>query len=134
MKQYTVIMGVIFLAMTVLVGSAYSNNRTDDPLGIAVAPHTLILSKNQGAVSVHTYIPYSAVDLNSLVLESDVPGTDSLEPVWTKADDRGNLVAYFAETDVEAIVATPVTALTLSGVLGPDDEPFSGSDEVNVKS
>lgn len=133
MKQYAVIVGATCLVMTLLAGSAFSNNRTDDPLGIAVAPHTLVLSKSQGAVSVHTYIPYSRVECDTLILESDVPGADSLDPTWTKADDRGNLVAYFDEDEVKSIVAVPETTLTLTGVLAPDDEIFRGSDEVNVK-
>ena len=79
MKQYGLIVGVACLAMVLFVSGAYSNNRTDDALGIAVAPHTLVLSKSQGAVSVHSYIPYSTVELDTLLLTSDVPGADSLD-------------------------------------------------------
>lgn len=127
----------VLVAMLVAVGllaafgTAHSsgNGRTSDPLGIAVAPQTLVLSKSQGAVSVHTAIPYRSVDLETLVLSSSL---GACVPTWTKADLRGDLVAYFNEAEVEAIVAVPSTRLTLSGET--DAGPFSGSDTVSVKN
>lgn len=110
---------------TGLIGQAFSNSRTDDALGIAVSPQTLILSLDQGgAVTVHTAIKLSAVDAGSLTLNGIPAGS-----VW--ADSRGNVVARFSETAVEAIVAPPGAVLTLEGLM-KDGTAFSGSDEVRV--
>lgn len=104
---------------------ALSNSRTDDPLGIAVSPQTFILSLDQGgAVTVHTAIPYRLVDTGSLTANG-VPASAS----W--ADSRGNLVARFSESAVEATVAAPGGIVTLNGLL-KDGSGFSGSDEVRV--
>lgn len=116
------------LALTIaasLTTRVFSNARTDDPLGVAVSPQTLILSLDQGgAVTVHTLIRLSAVDTASLTLIG-VPATAA----W--ADSRGNLVARFNEADIEALVAPPSAVLTLEGML-KDGTPFAGSDEVRV--
>ena len=110
---------VVFVSSVALFGA-----RTDDPLGIAVSPHTLIIGADQGSISVHTAIPLSAVDTSTLQLNG--------VPVWwTKADARGELVAKFHEADVKAIVAPPTTVLTLTGEM-KDGSPFAGSDEVRV--
>lgn len=118
--------GASLLALLLLTAVAgFSGDRSDDPLGVAVSPQNLILNWDQGgAVVVHTDIPYGAVDCSSLEL-SGVPVW------WTKADDRGCLVAFFHEAEVEAIVSPPAAVLTLTGcdVYG---EEFVGSDTVMV--
>ena len=119
---FVILMLSVFLFAAV---SAFSGNRSDDPLGIAVSPQTLILNFEQGGhVCVHTDIPYGTVNKSSLAL-SGVPVW------WTKADLRGCLVAYFHEEDVEAIVSPPSATLTLTG-LRTDGTAFSGSDTVSV--
>ncbi len=111
--------------LVVATVTAFSGNRSEDPLGIAVAPQTLILNFDQGGqVSVHTDIPYGDVNKASLEL-SGVPVW------WTKADDRGCLVAFFHEAEVEAIVSPPSATLTLTGTY-IDGEEFAGSDSVQV--
>lgn len=118
---------VVCLTAVLLVAAvaAFPGNRSEDPLGVAVSPQTLILNWEQGgSVTVHTDIPYSIVDTESL----DLSGV----PVWwTKADDRGCLVAFFPEEEVKAIVAPPSAVLTLSGFT-VEDEEFAGSDTVTV--
>lgn len=117
---------LIGLTLIILLSTvaAFSGNRSTDPLGIAVSPHTLILNFEQGAVSVHTDIPYSTVNKSSLALNG--------VPVWwTKADDRGCLVAFFHEDAIKAIVSPPSATLTLTGsTVGGTS--FSGSDTVSV--
>ncbi len=84
-----------------LISQAFSNDRTDDPLGVAVSPQTLLLDSDQGGlVMVHTSIPYSEVDHGSLAL-------DGVLVSWTKADARGHLVAAFDEMAIKTIVAPP---------------------------
>ncbi len=108
-----------------LTNQAFSNARTDDPLGVAVSPQTLILSLDQGgAVTVHTLIRLTAVNTESLTLNG-VPA----DAAW--ADSRGNLVARFSESEIEAIVAPPSAVLTLKGVMN-DGTAFAGWDEVRV--
>lgn len=113
--------------LLVVIGQAFSSNsgRTDDPLGVAVSPQTLLLSSDQGgSVTVHTSIPYGSVDRGTLILNG--------VPVWwTKADSLGHLVANFRESEVKAIVSPPETTLTLSG-LYTDGDAFAGSDTVRV--
>ncbi|HUU84484.1 MAG TPA: hypothetical protein VM243_13370 [Phycisphaerae bacterium] len=92
---------------------------------IAIAPSTLILGRTQGGfVTVHAAIPYGQVDPGTLAL-------DGVPVAWTKADNRGELVANFVETEVKAIVEPPDATLTLTG-LTIDGQPFSGSDTVRV--
>jgi len=108
-----------------LIGQVFSNSRTDDPLGIAVSPQTLILSVDQGgAVTVHTAIPFAGVNTDALALNG-MPA----EASWP--DSCGNLVARFSEQEIEARVAPPVAVLTLEGQRA-DGTPFAGSDEVRV--
>jgi len=120
---------IAFICTLVLVlavaFAAFCGARTDDPLGIAVSPQTLILNSVQGdRVTVHTDIKLSTVDTSSLALNG-VPASGA----W--ADATGCLVAGFDEAAVEAIVEPPSAVLTLTGTL-KDGTAFSGSDEVRV--
>ena len=108
MRKAVVLAGL----MSVVLGSAreaFGNNRTDDPLGIAVSPQALILGVEQsGRVTVHTDIPGSAVDRATVALNG-IPASST----WV--DLRGNLVAGFGEADVKAIVEPDEATLTLTG-------------------
>lgn len=119
---------VPLLAVVVVLGAistAWSNSRTDDPLGVAVSPQMLILGMDQGgAVTVHTAIKYPQVDAGSVTLNGL-----AAESTW--ADSCGNLVARFSESAVEAMVAPPSAVLTLEGIT-VDGTPFAGSDTVRV--
>ena len=111
--------------MLVFIGQAFSGNRSDDPLGVAVSPQTLILGVDQGGwVSVHTDIPYGSVDLSSLALNGVMVS-------WTKADSTGNLVGKFKEAAIKAIVTPPEEVMTLTGV-SKEGVAFVGSDSVRV--
>jgi hypothetical protein len=121
----TIINTCIITIVLGLAGTVFSNNRTDDPLGVAVSPQTLLLGCDQGGyVVVHTKIPYGSVDRTSLELIG-------VAVSWTKFDDCGNLVAYFDEDAVKAIVTPPTEVMTLTGVL-KNGVPFEGSDPVRV--
>jgi hypothetical protein len=121
-KEGVAVVAVLALG---LASQVFSNGRTTDPIGVAVSPQTLILSLDQGgAVTVHTAVPFSTVDRGSLTLNG-VPA----DATW--ADNRGNVVARFSETAIEALVAPPSATLTLCGSLTSGDT-FSGSDTVRV--
>ena len=120
-----IIIACVLIMVVGIAGTVFSNNRTDDPLGVAVSPQMLLLGRDQGgSVVVHTSIPYGSVDTASLEL-------NGLPVVWTKADDCGNLVAYFDEDAVKAIVAPPSAVMTLTGTT-KDGVPFEGSDSIRV--
>ena len=125
MSRYVISLAIVVVTLSVLAGGAWSNSRTDDPLGIAVSPQNLVLSINQGSVSVHTDISYHSVNLCTVRL-------DDIVPAYMKSDLRGNLVAKFYEEDVEAIVSPPSATLTLTGEY-ISGEGFSGSDSVQVR-
>ena len=122
-----VVLTVAACVLLGLMGQAFSSNngRTDDPLGVAVSPQTLLLSSDQGGrVTVHTSIPYRSVD----------PGTLELNGVPVAAvgaDSLGHIVANFDEGAIKSIVAPPEAMLTLTGNY-TDGEPFAGSDTVRV--
>lgn len=98
----------------------------DAQIVVAISPHTFLLGTTQsGSVVVHADIPYSQVDVDTLAL-------NDIEVLHTKADLCGNLVAYFDEAAVKAIVAPPSATLTLTGEL-LDETLFTGSDTVRVK-
>lgn len=124
--MYRLIALISALCLVLAVGyAAFCGARTDDPLGVAVSPQTLILNSEQGGfVCVHTDIKLSAVDTSSLALNG-IPAKGA------GADATGCLVASFDEAAVKAIVAPPGATLTLTG-LYKDGTAFAGSDEVRV--
>lgn len=93
-----------------------------------ISPNTLVEGGPGTWVTVNTNIPYGSVDRRSLEL-SGVPVS------WTKADARGELVAKFAQGDIEAIVAPPSATLVLTGLRYVDGEwvPFAAADTINVR-
>lgn len=117
--------GVLLLGMAILAGPAFSGERSDDPLGVAVSPQMLILGAEQGSISVHTSIPFSAVDKTKSVTLNGV------DAIYLKADDCGNLVGKYDEAAIKAIVAPPSAVMTLVGTY-TDGTVFSGSDTVRV--
>ncbi len=121
-KHVVIALCLVLVAATAVI----SGNRSDDPLGVAVSPQTLLLGSAQGgSVVVHTDgLPYSSVDPKSVTL-------NGIAATATKADLCGDLVAYFSESAVKAIVSPPSATLTLSGSK-LDGTTFSGSDSVKV--
>ena len=116
---------LMFVILFGVVGTGLTNNRTDDPLGVAVSPQTLLLGWDQGgSVAVHTSIPYSSVAVETVELNEIAVNA-------AKADSCGNLVAYFDEDAVKAIVAPPSAVMVLTGSR-KDGTAFSGSDDVPV--
>ena len=123
MTKYLVLALCLALAATTAV---ISGGRSDDPIGVAVSPQNLLLGSDQGGfVVVHTDgVPCTSVDPASVTL-------NGLAAKSTKADSCGDLVAYFDEEAVKAMVAPPSAELTLSGEY-TDGTTFSGSDTVSV--
>jgi hypothetical protein len=114
------------LAVSALVGLISINAfAADIEIAAKVSPNTIVLKSEGTLISVHTDIAYSAVDTASLTL-------NGIPVAWTKADDRGQLVAKFNQSDVKEIVAPPSATLELSGYT-KSGESFSGTDTIAVK-
>lgn len=125
MKKYYVLTCVLCLGAMVFGGSAFSNARTTDPLGIAVSPQTLLLSQPQGGeVTVHTAIPYGSIVSSSLAL-------NGVAAKYCFADCRGNIVGKFDEDAIEATVAPPSATMVVTGTLR-DGTDVAGTDDVRV--
>jgi hypothetical protein len=117
---------VCLLAVSLMIGlismTAYA---ADIEITTKVSPNTIVIKSEGTLITVHTNIAYSSVDTASLTL-------NGIPVAWTKADDRGQLVAKFNQSDVKSIVAPPSATLELSGYT-TSGESFSGTDTIVVK-
>ena len=94
-------------------------------IDIMVSPQTIILEAPVTWVTVHTDIPQSMVERDTVALNY-IPAR------IVTCDARGYLVAKFDFDDIKAIVAPPEAVLGLSG-LTIDGALFAGVDVVPVK-
>ncbi len=95
------------------------------PIEIQISPSTLNLEYQGTVVTVHTDIPFSAVEGATVYL-------NSVPIAWWKADNQGNFVAKFKAEEVKGIVEPGDTAiLRLTGETISGDY-FSGTDEIRV--
>ena len=92
---------------------------------IQVSPASLILDSPGTWVTVHADIAYSDVDSATLTM-------NGVELVYSKSDNRGQLVVKFARADIQNIVSPPEATLTLTG-LTVYGEPFTGSEVIKVE-
>ncbi|MDD3643889.1 MAG: hypothetical protein PHQ19_10550 [Candidatus Krumholzibacteria bacterium] len=109
--------GMICLILGVLTLGMFASDpalaRRDDDQTMLVSPRVLFLGFSGTRITIHTCIPYSSVDRESIRLSGD--GDGSIAPVSTKSDSRGNLVVKFAAADVATIVSAPRSVLTMTG-------------------
>ena len=122
MKRFLVSMLAVSAVLVLLSMNAFA---ADIEITTKVSPNTIVLASQGTLVTIHTNIAYSSVDTASLTL-------NGIPVAWTKADDRGQLVAKFNQSDVKNIVAPPSAELELSGYT-KTGESFSGSDTIVVK-
>lgn len=133
MKTALLLTCVVTLALVVGAPSFFGTSveaATDaDEIEIMVSPGTIVLDSEGTWVTVHADIRYWVVDSLTLSLNG-IPVT------FTKADDRGDLVAKFNLDDVKDILDEDVlkagcVELRLDGTT-KDDEDFGGVDTVRV--
>lgn len=109
--------GMIYLCIGVLLAGLAASDpalaRRDDDQTMVVSPKVLFLGFSGTRVTIHTLIPYGDVDRASIRLYGE--GDEGILPVYTKSDNRGNLVAKFDVADMAAIVSAPRTSLTMTG-------------------
>ena len=99
------------------------------PIEIDVAPNTLNIQSQGTVVTVHTDIPFAAVDALSVSL-------NYIEIRSYKADNCGNFVAKFLMSAVKDLVdeghlELGIIMLTLRGLTN-DNTEFTGSQEITV--
>jgi len=114
---------LLFL-LSVTIGLAGACSK--DPVVVEVAPETLILNSDQGGwITVHINVPARLVDSETLILHG-------IHVHHTGVDSRGEIVGYFDEYAVKALVSPPSAELTLKGAY-LTGEMFEGSDTVRVR-
>ena len=128
MSRSLMVSCVALLLLAALVGTTLAkpapSSEASLQIAVQVSPQTLILRSEGEWVTVHTNIPLGQVDRETVSL-------NGVSAARTKADARGNLVAKFTQTDIEAIVEPPEATLVLTG-LKTDGTPFWGSDTIRV--
>lgn len=122
-------LSIALLLVGCFVGLAWANKACETPDGefnIMISPRTIVLSSPCDTITVHSNIPYGAVDATSIAINGvDVP--------FTKADDCGDLVAKIGvEALAEFLDPGGVITLTLSGEL-KDRTSFKVDGTVTVK-
>jgi hypothetical protein len=97
-----------------------------DNIEIQVSPNVLNLQNNGEVVTVHTEIPYSQVDSETVTM-------NGVEIDSWKADDQGNFVAKFLMSEITGLPLEigAENELTLTG-LKFDGTTFTGTDWVLV--
>ena len=95
-----------------------------EEIDIKVSPHTIVLSSQGVWVTVHADIPYNEVGKQVLELNG-VPF------VFSKYDDRGDLVVKFNLDEVKDVVEPPEAELVLIGAK-TDGSYFRGTETVRV--
>ena len=127
MKIALLIAGIVTLfgvAVTATLPGVYAADDETETIVIKVSPSVIVLDSEGAWVTVHADIRYWVVDTLSLYL-NDIPVT------FTKADDRGDLVAKFSLDDVKEILTVGEVELKMCGTT-KDDEAFEGVDTVRV--
>lgn len=128
-KSLITLCGFILIGAMVVTGvhSSKASPVETDPvhIQIQVSPQTLVLGLQGEWVTVHADIPLRTVASTSIKLNGITASS-------VFADDRGDLVAKFHQSEIENIVAPPQAVLTLTGNL-ITGEALSGSDTIAVK-
>ncbi len=124
MKQATRIL-TVFMLVGVLAVLSYANsaNKGDDP-SITVSPSTLVLKAPVKSISVHSNLPYSLVNPDSVTLEGVAASS-------VAADDLGDMVAKFDVDAIAEVVEVGEQTLTLTCIF--DGEEISIEDSIRVK-
>ena len=134
MKSALLTVGIVTLfgvAVIATLPGAYAADDETETIDIKVSPSVIVLDSEGTWVTVHADIRYWAVDTLSLFL-------NGISVTFTKADDRGDLVAKFCLDDVKGILDEEIleagcVELRMSGTMKDPEAPaFEGVDTVRV--
>ena len=121
-----IIVSIIVLTCLLGVDIVNANKPNVGPApSITVSPNTLVLSAPIRAVTVHSNIPCSLVNRDTVEL-------NGIEPYLTFADNMGHLVAKFKDEEVKDIVEPGYETFTLTGTM-LDGQPFAAMDVILVR-
>ena len=120
--------GLVLLAVAAVFAATFTARADTEPMDveIVISPSNVYLESQGVWVTVHAGTAYSSVAGLGVTL-------DGVPVVFTKADNRGELVAKFNLDDVKAKLEPGNVTLVLSGITC-DEVPFAGSDEITVKA
>lgn len=116
-----------FLALLIMGLILPTSIFSQEVIEIQVSPNILNLQSNGVVVTIHTDIPFSQVDAQSVSLAG-------VEIDSWKSDNQGFFVAKFdmdVIKDIESLVIGEYNTLTLDGLKYSGDE-FTGSEDVMV--
>lgn len=116
-----------FLALLIMGLILPTSIFSQEVIEIQVSPSILNLQSNGVVVTIHTDIPFSQVDAQSVSLAG-------VEIDSWKSDNQGFFVAKFdmdVIKDIESLVIGEYNTLTLDGLKYSGDE-FTGSEDVMV--
>jgi hypothetical protein len=108
LRKLIIVLALGLLLATPATARVYKNDAT-----MLVSPSVFVNTFKGDKLSIHTEIGYSTVDRTSLVLSG--AGSETITPLRTYSDARGNLVMKFRTEDFNKIVEEPRTDLTLTG-------------------
>jgi hypothetical protein len=117
---------LIALGLTIFILAAPASGSACDN-EIRIAPETLNLQSSGTVVTVHTDVPYSAVDVYTVYLSGVAIAA------W-KADDRGYFVAKFRMDDIKAIDGLILNDYNTFQLVAMtfDGDPICGEAEVMI--
>ncbi|MBT8397559.1 MAG: hypothetical protein KJN92_11355, partial [Gemmatimonadetes bacterium] len=100
MKKVTLSLFSLILFCGIMAAQPSGNQPTAEDLVIQVAPQTILLGRSAKVgnvwLTIHAEISYSQV----LSVQLEGAGGDIIYPTYTKADNRGELVAKFDYDEV----------------------------------
>ena len=130
MKRRLSVVPIFCLVLVLAAGAAFSARTGRDPgqgdFAIYASPNTIAESAPCTWVTIHTEVPYRAVDgVLATVDDKDV------DVAFTFPDDRGNLVVKLRFAEVLRIAAPPEATIGL--IVAIDDQILRATDTVHVK-
>lgn len=129
MKKVLLSVGISLLTLGLFAVPVLCPSEDTDPITvpIVISPSTINLESEGVWVTVHAEIPNSSVIGLSVTL-------NGVEVIFTKADNRGDLVAKFYVDDVkdEDIIEPDTTAILMLSGMTCEGVAFSGTDTIKV--
>ena len=121
MKKLLLLLVLVLVSVSVVLANTASEG---EGYNIKVSPNTLKLASKVDVLTVHSDIPFTLVDTDTIVL-------NGMTPILVKADDLGALVTKFDISELKGTLDKGTLSLTLSAVV--EGELVQASDTIAVK-